>query len=67
MTGTTVLIRRAEMLEAADIYPSSNAEEGIRSIENWLKTKGVRDFEAVSLNKEHMSKVCLWWYPSHLI
>ncbi|CAA7269491.1 unnamed protein product [Cyclocybe aegerita] len=50
------------MAKAAHIFPSSDPDGKVREIKQWLKTKGVRDFEPVSLfcdqlNKESVSEI----------
>ncbi|KAF5378954.1 hypothetical protein D9757_008738 [Collybiopsis confluens] len=44
------------MLKAADVLPGSNPDARVKEIKTWLKQKGVRDFEAVSLFCDQLSK-----------
>ncbi|GLB40750.1 putative multifunctional protein that exhibits several independent functions at different levels of the cellular processes [Lyophyllum shimeji] len=44
------------MSRAADILPGVDADARVREIKGWLKSKGVRDFEPVSLFCDQLSK-----------
>ncbi|KIK52419.1 hypothetical protein GYMLUDRAFT_180127 [Collybiopsis luxurians FD-317 M1] len=44
------------MLRAADVLPDANPDARVKEIRSWLKNKGVRDFEAVSLFCDQLSK-----------
>ncbi|KAG2018391.1 exonuclease II [Coprinopsis cinerea AmutBmut pab1-1] len=41
---------------ATDIFPEAEADARVKEIKAWLKTKGVRDFEPVSLFCDQLSK-----------
>ncbi|KAF9074552.1 XRN 5'-3' exonuclease N-terminus-domain-containing protein [Rhodocollybia butyracea] len=44
------------MLRATDVFAGSNPDARVKEIKLWLKSKGVRDFEAVSLFCDQLSK-----------
>ncbi|KAI6154652.1 exonuclease II [Pisolithus tinctorius] len=44
-----------DMARASDIF-SENADAGVRQVKTWLKSKGVRDFEPVSLYSDQLTK-----------
>ncbi|KAF5374511.1 hypothetical protein D9615_009091 [Tricholomella constricta] len=44
------------MAKAADILPGADSDARVREIKNWLKSKGVRDFEPVSLFCDQLTK-----------
>lgn len=44
------------MARASDIFPGPDPDSRIREIKAWLKTKGVRDFEPVSLFCDQLGK-----------
>ncbi|KAK7466207.1 exonuclease II Exo2 [Stygiomarasmius scandens] len=44
------------MATAADIFSGSDPDGRVREIKSWLKSKGVRDFEPVSLFCDQLSK-----------
>ncbi|KAF6755356.1 exonuclease II [Ephemerocybe angulata] len=44
------------MAQAADIFAGDDPDGKVRDTKGWLKTKGVRDFEPVSLFCDHLSK-----------
>jgi hypothetical protein len=45
------------MARASDLFPPGEADAKIKEIRSWLNTKGVRDFEAVSLFCDQLDKV----------
>lgn len=45
------------MAKAAEVFPSSDPDTKVKEIKQWLKTKGVRDFEPVSLFCDQLTKV----------
>jgi hypothetical protein len=45
------------MTKASDIWINEDADARVKEVKAWLKTKGVRDFEQVSLFADHLSKV----------
>ena len=48
------------MVKAEELFPSSDDPDGrVRDVKAWLKLKGVRDFEAVSLFCDQLGKVSL--------
>jgi len=49
------------MATAADIFSGSDPDGRVREIKSWLKSKGVRDFEPVSLFCDQLSKVPLFF------
>ncbi|PCH42061.1 hypothetical protein WOLCODRAFT_73218 [Wolfiporia cocos MD-104 SS10] len=44
------------MLEAADIFPGPDADNKVKEVKAWLTSKGVRDFEPVSLFCDQLKK-----------
>ena len=44
------------MARAEDIFPQ-HPEQKVREVKNWLNSKGVKDFEAVSLFCDQLDKV----------
>jgi hypothetical protein len=53
------LIPFIAMPKASEVFPETNADERVLEVRHWLKTKGVRDFEAVSLFCDQLTKVSL--------
>jgi Exoribonuclease 1 Domain-3 len=52
-----------EMVKASQAFPVSDPDQQVREIKSWLKSKGVRDLEPVSLSCDQLSKVrtfCLY-------
>lgn len=48
------------MARATDLFGRHEDPDGkVKEVKAWLKAKGVRDFEPVSLFCDHLSKVCL--------
>ena len=45
------------MIKASEALPGSDPDDQIREIKNWLKSKGVRDFEPVSIYCDQLAKV----------
>ena len=45
------------MIKASEALPGSDPDEQIREIKNFLKSKGVRDFEPVSIYCDQLTKV----------
>lgn len=39
------------------MFPNSDPDDRVKDIKGWLKAKGVRDFEPVSLFCDQLSKV----------
>lgn len=50
---------RFEAMAKASELLGPEAEAKVKEIKNWLKLRGVRDFEPVSLFCDQLSKVCL--------
>ena len=50
------------MLRASDAFLDSDPDSQVREIKGWLKTRGVRDFEPVTLFSDQLTKACLWFY-----
>ena len=46
------------MARAEDIFPQ-HPEQKVREVKNWLNSKGVKDFEAVSLFCDQLDKECI--------
>jgi hypothetical protein len=63
------LLSTLAMLKASDAFPGSDPDLKIREIKAWLKSKGVRDFEPVTLFSDQIAKVShrldAWNHPSH--
>lgn len=47
------------MAKAAEILPGTDSDARVRDVKGWLKSKGVRDFEPVSLFCDQLTKVRL--------
>jgi 5'-3' exoribonuclease 1 len=47
------------MAKAEDVLGYERPDERVKEIKSWLKSKGVRDFEAVSLFCDQLPKVRL--------
>jgi 5'-3' exoribonuclease 1 len=45
------------MIKASEALPGSDPDDKIREIKIWLKSKGVRDFEPVSIYCDQLTKV----------
>lgn len=45
------------MIKASDALPGPDPDGQVRDIKSWLKSKGVRDFEPVSLYCDQLTKV----------
>ena len=45
------------MINASEALPGSDPDGQIREIKAWLKSKGVRDFEPVSIYCDQLTKV----------
>ena len=45
------------MIKASEALPGSDPDGQIREIKTWLKSKGVRDFEPVSIYCDQLTKV----------
>jgi hypothetical protein len=50
------------MAKASEVL-GPEAESRVREVKHWLKSKGVRDFEPVSLFCDQLAKVC--WIACH--
>lgn len=49
------------MAKASEVL-GPNAEVRVKEVKSWLKFKGVRDFEPVSLFCDQLAKVCYTWF-----
>jgi hypothetical protein len=45
------------MARSTDLFPDDNADAKVQEIKSWLKSKGVGDFDAVSLFCDQLDKV----------
>lgn len=45
------------MINASEAVPGPDPDGNVREIKSWLKSKGVRDFEPVSLYCDQLTKV----------
>lgn len=52
-----MLSASADMARASDLFASPEADAKVKEIRTWLGTKGVRDFEPVSLFCDQLDKV----------
>lgn len=50
------------MVKASDVFPGPDPDGNVREIKSWLKSKGVRDFEPVSLYCDQLAQVWNWDY-----
>lgn len=55
--GTGLSFRSLAMAKASEVF-GSDSDARVKEIKGWLKTKGVRDFEPVSLFCDQLTKVC---------
>lgn len=46
------------MARASDVFPGDSSDAKVNEVKAWLKSKGVRDFEPVSLFADQLTKVC---------
>jgi hypothetical protein len=46
-----------EMVKAAELFPGPHADGSVKGVKQWLNSKGVRDFEPVSLFCDQLGKV----------
>ncbi|KZT67451.1 hypothetical protein DAEQUDRAFT_673200 [Daedalea quercina L-15889] len=44
------------MLTASDVFPGSDADSRVKEVKQWLNSKGIRDFEPVSLFCDQLKK-----------
>jgi hypothetical protein len=58
--------RYAAMLRASDAFPGSESDHKVREIKAWLKTRGVRDFEPVTLFSDQLTKARISLVPRSL-
>ncbi|PPQ66718.1 hypothetical protein CVT24_008819 [Panaeolus cyanescens] len=56
LTFTPFFLRFKAIAKASEILPGPDPDAKVREIKQWLKTKGVRDFEPVSLFCDQLSK-----------
>jgi hypothetical protein len=56
-SGLSELIFGVAMAKASEIFSGSDSDAKVKEIKHWLKTKGVRDFEPVSLFCDQLTKV----------
>ena len=47
------------MVKANEVFRDGNADAQVKEVQNWLKSKGVRNFEPVSLFCDQLKKVRL--------
>ncbi len=45
------------MATASEVLPGAEPDSRVREVKAWLKMKGVRDFEPVSLFSDQLTKV----------
>lgn len=45
------------MVKASEVFPGPDPDGKVKEVKNWLKSKGVRDFEPVSLFCDQLTKV----------
>lgn len=45
------------MAKAFDVFLNTDADSKVQEVKSWLKSKGVRDFEPVSLFVDQLAKV----------
>jgi hypothetical protein len=48
------------MARATDVFPNGEADLKIVEVKSWLKSRGVRDFEPVSLFADQLTKVSVF-------
>jgi 5'-3' exoribonuclease 1 len=45
------------MARASEVFVNGDADSKVQEVKSWLKSKGVRDFEPVSLFVDQLTKV----------
>ena len=45
------------MMKASEVFPGADSDGRVIEVRHWLKTKGVRDFESVSLFCDQLTQV----------
>lgn len=45
------------MARASDVFPGGNGDTRVNEVKAWLKSRGVRDFDPVSLFADQLPKV----------
>jgi len=45
------------MVKATELFPGPHADGNVKGVKQWLNSKGVRDFEPVSLFCDQLGKV----------
>jgi hypothetical protein len=48
-----------DMARASDVFADGDADSKVLEVKSWLKSRGVRDFEPVSLFADQLTKVRL--------
>jgi len=48
------------MAKASEVLPGSDPDAQVKEVKAWLKLKGVREFEPVSLFSDQLTKVCCY-------
>jgi hypothetical protein len=45
------------MVTASQAFPGPDSDQRVKEVRSWLNSKGVRDFEPVSLSSDQLGKV----------
>src|ERR1700722_2029968 len=59
-----MLTQDPAMLRAVDAFPGKNSDSKVQEIKAWLKSKGVRDFEPVTLFSDQLTRVSAFFLLS---
>lgn len=54
-----MLMISKDMARASDVFADGDADSKVLEVKSWLKSRGVRDFEPVSLFADQLTKVRL--------
>lgn len=61
-----MLMISKDMARASDVFADGDADSKVLEVKSWLKSRGVRDFEPVSLFADQLTKVRLWHHYRRL-
>lgn len=57
IAATMLILLFLDISRASDLFPNGDAETQVKAAKDWLASKGVRDFEPVSLFSDQLEKV----------
>ena len=65
MVSSLIIVRQSltnafsAMVKAQDVFPDDDSDAKVKEVRSWLLSKGVRDFEPVSLFCDQLKKVSM--------